>query len=56
MDALDRLIKKLEHRQLNRSLDAVLYKLEGDLLWEVTKSIECKGYDRDGQVVVECSG
>jgi hypothetical protein len=56
MDALDRLVKKLEHRQLDRSLTGILRKLEGDLMWEITKSIECKGYDRDGQIVVECSG
>lgn len=54
MDALDRLVKKLESRKLDRSLDTILYKLEGNVLWEVTKSVTCKGYDRNGQVVVEC--
>ncbi len=50
------LVRKLEHRQLDRSLASILRKLEGDLMWEITKSIECKGYDRDGQIVVECNG
>lgn len=53
---LSRLIRKLEHRQLNRSLSGILLKLEGEMVWELTKSVTCKGYDRDGQVVVECSG
>ena len=56
MDALDRLVKNLENRKLDRSLSAILNKLQGDLIWEVEKSFECKGYDRDGQIVVECTG
>ena len=54
MDALARLVKRLEHRQLDRSLTGILHKLEGAMLWEVTKNITCKGYDRNGQVIVEC--
>jgi len=54
MDALDKLVTKLERRKLDRSLNAILYKLEGDLMWTVEKSITCKAYDRNGRVVVEC--
>ena len=56
MDALDSLIRKLENRKLDLSLDDILYKLEGDVLWTLDKTITCKGFDRDGQVVVECNG
>ncbi len=51
---LHRLVRKLEHRKLNRSLTDILYKLEGDLIWEVEKSFVCKAYDRNGQVIIEC--
>ncbi len=51
---LNGLVRKLEHRQLDRSLTGILLKLEGEMVWEVTKSVTCKGYDRDGQLVVEC--
>ena len=54
MDALDRLVKNLENRKLDRSLTGILHKLEGEMLWEVTKSVECRGYDRNGEVVVKC--
>ena len=56
MDALDRLVKRLEHRQLDRSLTGILHKLEGDLIWEIEKSFVCKAYDRNGQVIIECGG
>lgn len=54
MDELDRLVRKLENRKLDRSLVAVLYKLEGDLIWTIEKSIVCRAYDRNGQVIIEC--
>ncbi len=56
MDALDRLIRKLESQKIDRALDSILFKLEGDLMWTLDKTITCKGYDRNGQIVVECSG
>jgi len=54
MDALDRLVRKLENRKLDRSLASILTKLEGDLIWEIEKSFVCKAYDRNGQVIIEC--
>ena len=56
MDALTRLINKLESRKIDRALDDIIYKLEGDVLWESEQLFKCKGFDRDGQVVVECTG
>ena len=56
MNALDRLVRKLEDRTMNRSMDSILLKLEGEVVWELEKRVICKGYDRDGQVVVECNG
>ncbi len=54
-DSLDRLVKRLEHRKLDRSLNSILNKLEGELIWEIEKSFVCKAYDRNGQVIIECS-
>ncbi len=51
-----RIIRKLEHQKLDRSLGSILYKLEGDLIWEIEKSFVCKAYDRNGQVIIECGG
>lgn len=56
MDALDRIINKLEGRKIDRALGDIILKLEGELIWTLDKKIECKGFDRDGQVVVECKG
>ena len=55
MDALDRIICKLESQKIDRALDSIIYKLEGDVLWTLDKKVTCKGYDRNGQVVVECN-
>jgi len=55
-DSLDRLVKKLESRKLDQSLTDILLKLEGDLIWTVEKSIVCRAYDRNGQVIIECGG
>lgn len=54
MDSLDRLIKKLEKRKLDRSLASILNKLEGDLIWEIEKSFVCRSYDKNGEVVIKC--
>ncbi len=56
MDSLDRLVKRLENRNLDRSLNSILTKLQGDLIWEIEKSFVCKAYDRNGQVIIECGG
>ncbi len=54
MDALARLVKKLENRKLDRSLNSILHKLEGEMIWEIEKSFICRAYDRNGQVIIEC--
>jgi len=54
MDALARLVKKLENRKLDRSLTSILNKLEGDLIWEIEKSFVCRSYDKNGEVVIKC--
>lgn len=56
MREVDRIISKLEWAKIDRALDDILYKLEGEVLWTLEKSVECKGFDRDGRVVVECKG
>ena len=53
-DSLDRLVKNLENRKLDRSLSAILNKLQGDLIWEVEKSFVCRSYDKNGEVVIKC--
>ncbi len=55
MDALYCIIRKLESRKIDRALGDIILKLEGELIWTINKKMECRGYDRDGQVVVECT-
>lgn len=40
---------------MNQAMDSILRKLEGEVLWELEKQVICKGFDRDGKVVVECT-
>ncbi len=55
MDALTRIINKLEGRKIDRALGDIILKLEGELIWTLDKKMTCKGFDRNGQVVVECT-
>jgi hypothetical protein len=49
--ALDKMISYLED-----PADAIVKALEGELIWEQELKATCRGFNRNGEAVVECDG